>query len=51
MLLSQKLATPINLDVYASQTQATTAGKKMISATLPPGHILPFYIAPLPLDK
>ncbi|GLH08749.1 Tripeptidyl-peptidase 2 [Gryllus bimaculatus] len=51
MLLSQKLPNSLSLDVYASQTQATTGGKKMVGATLPPGHILPFYIAPLANDK
>ncbi|XP_067010836.2 tripeptidyl-peptidase 2 [Anabrus simplex] len=51
LLLSQKLPATISLDIYASQTQATTQGKKMVGATLPPGHILPFYIAPLASDK
>ncbi|PSN55100.1 hypothetical protein C0J52_01886, partial [Blattella germanica] len=30
LLLSQKLPAPVTLDVYASQTQATTNGKKMV---------------------
>jgi tripeptidyl-peptidase-2 len=51
LLLSQKLPAAISLDVYASQTQATTCGKKMAGATLPQGHILPMYIAPLSSDK
>lgn len=51
LLLVQKLSTPISLDVYASQTQATTCGKKMLCASLPPNHVLPFYIAPLSTEK
>jgi tripeptidyl-peptidase-2 len=51
LLLSQKLPAALTLDVYASQTQATTGGKKMTGAILPQGHIVPFYIAPLTNDK
>ncbi|XP_021931036.1 tripeptidyl-peptidase 2 [Zootermopsis nevadensis] len=51
LLLSQKLPAALTLDVYASQTQATTGGKKMMGATLPQGHIVPIYIAPLSNDK
>jgi len=47
LLLSQKLSTPINLDIYANQSQAIIGGKKMVAASIPPGHILPLYIAPL----
>lgn len=47
LLLSQKLITPINLDIYASQSQAIIGGKKMVAASIPPGHILPLYIAPM----
>ncbi|XP_018353839.1 PREDICTED: tripeptidyl-peptidase 2 isoform X2 [Trachymyrmex septentrionalis] len=47
LLLSQKLSTPINLDIYANQSQAIIGGKKMVAACIPPGHILPLYIAPL----
>ncbi|XP_050475739.1 tripeptidyl-peptidase 2 isoform X1 [Bombus huntii] len=46
-LLSHTLSNPISLDVYASQSQAIIGGKKMIAASVPPGHILPLYIAPL----
>lgn len=46
-LVSHKLSNPINLDVYASQSQAIIGGKKMIAASVPPGHILPLYVAPL----
>ncbi|XP_076397926.1 tripeptidyl-peptidase 2 isoform X1 [Megachile rotundata] len=46
-LLSHKLSNPITLDVYASRSQAIIGGKKMIAASVPPGHILPLYIAPL----
>lgn len=51
LLLSQKLPAALTLDVYASQTQATTGGKKMMGATLPQGHIVPIYISPLSNDK
>ncbi|XP_033232099.1 tripeptidyl-peptidase 2 isoform X2 [Belonocnema kinseyi] len=47
MLLTQKLSTQINLDIYASQSQALVGGKKMVAASIPPGHTLPLYIAPL----
>ncbi|XP_058803991.1 tripeptidyl-peptidase 2 isoform X2 [Phymastichus coffea] len=47
LLLVQKLGKEINLDIYASHLQALAGGKKMISASIPPGHILPLYIAPL----
>lgn len=47
LLLSQKLSSPISLDVYASQSQAIIGGKKMVSASIPPGHILPLYVAPM----
>ncbi|XP_044020581.1 tripeptidyl-peptidase 2 isoform X2 [Aphidius gifuensis] len=47
ILLSQKLSSPINLDVYAHHSQAIIYGKKMVAATVPPGHILPVYIAPI----
>ena len=47
LLLSQKLSTPINLDIYANQSQASIGGKKMVAAFIPLGHILPLYIAPL----
>lgn len=47
LLLSQKLSNPISLDVYANQSQAITGGKKMLAASIPPGHIIPLYIAPM----
>ncbi|KAK2578923.1 hypothetical protein KPH14_011132 [Odynerus spinipes] len=47
LLLSQKLSNPICLDVYASQSQAIIGGKKMVAASIPPGHILPLYVAPM----
>ncbi|KAJ4440491.1 hypothetical protein ANN_08632 [Periplaneta americana] len=51
LLLSHKLPATVSLDVYANQTQATTCGKKMLSATLCQGQIMPIYIAPLTNDK
>ncbi|XP_066603717.1 tripeptidyl-peptidase 2 [Prorops nasuta] len=47
LLLNQKLSAPISLDVYASQAQAMIGGKKMVTASIPPGNILPLYIAPM----
>ncbi|XP_015124939.1 tripeptidyl-peptidase 2 isoform X1 [Diachasma alloeum] len=47
ILLNQKLGNVINLDVYANHSQAIISGKKMVAATVPPGHILPVYIAPM----
>lgn len=48
MLISQKLSTPISLDVYAHLSQALVNGKKMGSILLyPDGCIMPIYIAPL----
>nr|XP_012225494.1 PREDICTED: tripeptidyl-peptidase 2 [Linepithema humile] len=47
LLLSQKLSTPINLDIYANHSQAIIGGKKMVAASIPPGHVLPLYVAPL----
>ncbi|XP_076661783.1 tripeptidyl-peptidase 2-like [Halictus rubicundus] len=47
LLLSHKLSNPITLDVYANQSQAIIGGKKMVSGSIPSGHILPVYIAPM----
>lgn len=47
ILLSQKLSTPINLDIYATQSHAIIGGKKIIAASIPPGLIFPLYIAPM----
>ena len=47
ILLTQKLSTQVNLDVYASQSQALVGGKKMVAASIPPGHMLPLYVAPM----
>ncbi|OXU24497.1 hypothetical protein TSAR_010597 [Trichomalopsis sarcophagae] len=47
ILLTQKISSQITLDVYVSQSQAIIGGKKMVAASVPPGHILPLYIAPL----
>ncbi|XP_046818750.1 tripeptidyl-peptidase 2 isoform X1 [Vespa crabro] len=47
LLLSQKLNNPIILDIYASQSQAMIGGKKMVAASVPPGHILPLFVAPM----
>lgn len=47
ILLSQKLSTQINLDVYANQSQAIIGGKKMAAGSIPPGNMLPLFVAPL----
>lgn len=47
VLLSQKLSSAVNLEVYASQSQALIGGKKMASASIPAGQILPLFISPL----
>ena len=47
ILLTQKLSTQVNLDIYASQSQALVGGKKMVAASIPPGHTLPLYVAPM----
>ncbi|RLU16741.1 hypothetical protein DMN91_010941 [Ooceraea biroi] len=36
VLLSQKLSSPINLDIYANHSQAIIGGKKMVAASIPP---------------
>ncbi|XP_053618070.1 tripeptidyl-peptidase 2 [Plodia interpunctella] len=51
VLIQQRLAQPITLDVYCSQPQALTGGKKFNSSSLPSGTILPVYFAPVPADK
>lgn len=50
LLLSHKLPAALSLDVYASQTQATTCGKKLERATILQGQIMPIYITPLADD-
>lgn len=52
VLLSQKLASQISLDVYGSHSQAMICGKKMSGAIVPVGNFtLPIYLAPLANDK
>ncbi|PNF43825.1 Tripeptidyl-peptidase 2 [Cryptotermes secundus] len=50
LLLSHKLPAALSLDVYGSQTQATTCGKKLERATILQGQIMPIYITPLADD-
>lgn len=52
MLLSQKLATSINLDVYTSPSNATY-GKKFKSLTLigRSPNVVPIYLGTVPNDK
>ncbi|KAM3958606.1 tripeptidyl-peptidase II [Aphomia sociella] len=51
VLLQQRLPQPISLDVYCSQLQAITGGKKFVSASLSSGNVMPLYITALPSDK
>ncbi|XP_032527236.2 tripeptidyl-peptidase 2 [Danaus plexippus] len=51
VVVQQRLAQPITLDVYSDQPQALTGGKKFTSASLASGDVLPLYFAPLPADK
>lgn len=52
LLLSQKMLSPVTLDVYASQSQALIHGKKMNGAVIPPGgYVLPIYVAPINSDR
>ncbi|XP_050554700.1 tripeptidyl-peptidase 2 isoform X2 [Spodoptera frugiperda] len=50
-VIQQRLSTPITLDVYCSQAQALTGGKKYNSGSLASGNLLPLYFAALPADK
>ncbi|KAF4524231.1 hypothetical protein B566_EDAN012199 [Ephemera danica] len=51
LLLSQKLSSPLTLDVYTSHSQALVAGKKAQPCSLPPGTTQPIYITPLANEK
>ncbi|KAL0901074.1 hypothetical protein ABMA27_006396 [Loxostege sticticalis] len=51
VLMQQRLAQPITLDVYCSQHQATIGGKKFSSASLSNGNIMPLYFTSIPSDK
>ncbi len=51
VLVSQKLATALTLDVYSTHSQAILQGKKLTSMTLQKGLPVPIYIAQLQADK
>ncbi|XP_068626596.1 tripeptidyl-peptidase 2 [Battus philenor] len=51
VVVQQRLPQPITLDVYCSQAQAITGGKKFTSASLASGTLLPLYFAPVAADK
>lgn len=51
MLLNQKLANPITLDVYNSHSQAVIGGKKAGIGHSLNSVTIPLYIAPLTPDK
>ncbi|XP_057365075.1 tripeptidyl-peptidase 2-like [Daphnia carinata] len=51
VLIGQKLASPITLDIYGTHNQALIQGKKLTSATIHKGTTVPIYISPLSSDK
>uniref|UniRef100_A0A8D8XL88 Tripeptidyl-peptidase 2 n=1 Tax=Cacopsylla melanoneura TaxID=428564 RepID=A0A8D8XL88_9HEMI len=52
LTLTQKLSSPINLDLYSCMCAALSGGKKANSASVHPGNVVyPLYIAPLTQDK
>ncbi|XP_073993244.1 tripeptidyl-peptidase II isoform X1 [Rhodnius prolixus] len=52
MLIKQKLANNISLDIYGSHSQALVQGKKLNYASIPTGcSFTPIYISPLHNDK
>ena len=51
ILIGQKLSSPISMDVYGTHNQAVIQGKKMSSASVHQGSILPVYVAPLGAEK
>ncbi|KAI5645058.1 tripeptidyl peptidase II domain-containing protein [Phthorimaea operculella] len=51
VIIQQRLPTPISVDVYCSQPQAITGGKKFSSASLSSGTLLPLYFTSVPADK
>lgn len=52
LLLQQKLANAISMDVYLSYSQALVGGKKAgVTHNSNPYTVVPLYIAPLPSDK
>lgn len=51
ILIGQKLSSPIAMDVYGTHNQAVVQGKKLTSATVHQGAMVPIYVAPLSADK
>ena len=51
ILIGQKLASPITLDIYSTHNQALIQGKKLTSAVVHKGSTVPIYIAPLSSEK
>jgi len=51
VVIGQKLASPISLDVYSTYSQAVVQGKKLTSVVLQQGATLPIYISPLSAEK
>ncbi|CAF4861656.1 unnamed protein product [Pieris macdunnoughi] len=51
LVVQQRLAQPITLDAYCSQSNALTGGKKFTTASLSSGNLMPLYFTPVPADK
>ncbi|XP_049882036.1 tripeptidyl-peptidase 2 [Pectinophora gossypiella] len=51
VIIQQRLPQPITLDVYCSQPQALTGGKKISSLPLQSGTLIPLYFTSVPADK
>nr|CAH0110775.1 unnamed protein product [Daphnia galeata] len=51
VLIGQKLASPITMDIYGTHNQALIQGKKLSSSVIHQGSTVPIYIAPLNSDK
>ncbi|KAL3289997.1 hypothetical protein HHI36_023375 [Cryptolaemus montrouzieri] len=51
ILIQQKLSSSITLDVFSSYQHAIVGGKKAGTIHNTNSAVIPFYIAPLPLDK
>lgn len=51
ILISQKLGSPITMEIYGTHNQALIQGKKLTSAVVHQGATVPIYIAPLNSDK
>ena len=51
VILEQKLASALSLDVFASRSSAMIANSKFSAKTLTPGVVMPLFIGHLPHEK